>query len=378
MNFPCRHLAVVSINRDKYSETFIQQAFDFFPCKKSMLYGGYLPTHVTTEWRAEGAAIPETKPPFWQQKPKDQLAQRTLNLEKWLRENRPDAVLANYGPSGVALAPICARLKLPLLVHFHGYDAYRQDILDSYGKYYPELFSQAQAIIAVSGDMQRQLLRFAHVPQKIHTFIYGVNVEDFQPHPMPEGPFTFVFVGRFVPKKSPVLLLSAFAKSHQLHPDARLVLAGDGELLETCRQMVVSQGLENAVFFLGVVPAAGIAQVLGESHVLVLPSQRTDTGDSEGTPLVILEAGAAGRPVIATQHGGIPEVITDRHNGLLVSENDAEALAQAMTLLATNREWAAEMGKNGRNTVYEKFRQETYHQKLWQLINLFVSQSQNA
>ncbi|HEX2899599.1 MAG TPA: glycosyltransferase family 4 protein [Bacteroidia bacterium] len=363
------HIAVVSINRDKYSETFIQDAFDALPCRKTLLYGGYLPTAFTADWRLEGEVIPTAKPAFWEAKPATSVEQQAVNLRKWLKSQKVDAILANYGPSGVAMVPVAAALKLPLIVHFHGYDAYRQDILESYGRDYPEMFALASALVVVSADMQAQLLRLGAPAAKLHTYIYGVDLGRFAAQPFPAEPFTFVFVGRFVPKKAPLLLLRAFAKIHALLPAVRLRCVGDGELWTEAKQLVQNLGLAAAVEFHGALPHAAVAAVLKAGNALVLPSQSGPTGDSEGTPLVVLEAAALGRPVIATRHGGIPDVVADEKTGILVAEGDEDALVNAMLRLAGNPEWAEELGKNAAELALERFCNESYHQKLWRLLS---------
>ncbi len=373
-----RHIAVVAINRDKYSETFIHDSFDFFPCKKSLLYGEYLPTHVAHDRLEAGAPIPISKAKFWERNPSDARAQQERNVRTWLLKQRPDVVLAHYGPSGVAMAAICAELQIPLVVHFHGYDAYRADILGSHGLHYPAMFQAAQAIVVVSQDMHAQLLLLGATVQKLRLHIYGVNPARFSELNFPAAPFTFLFVGRFVPKKAPDLVLRAFAIVQRLVPEVRLRMVGDGELRVACERLAAELGLGDAIVFEGILDPERVAQVLTASHVLVLPSCRTQDGDSEGTPLVILEAGAAARAVVATRHGGITDVLTDGSNGLLVPENDPQALAAAMLRLASNPNEAAAMGLRARERVCEAFSQRHYHQNLWKLLENAVDFAQNS
>lgn len=373
-----QHIAVVSINRDKYSETFIHHSFDFFTCKKTVLYGGYLPTHFTHDWRTEGEAIPMAKPSFWNKKPENESAQNEYNLRTWLQKARPDIVLAHYGPSGVALAPICKELKIPLVVHFHGYDAYRSDILGSYGLQYPMMFEIAQTIIVVSSDMRRQLRDLGAPAAKVHPCIYGADLSIFKPQAIPDLPFRFAYVGRFVPKKAPDLLIRAFSQVVSQIPDAQLQMVGDGEMLDTCRALVKELNLENAVSFLGVLPSREVARVLGECHALVLPSCRTENGDSEGTPLVILEAGATMRPVIGTDHAGIADVICDGENGLLIPQNDEKALVDAMIRLAQGPDLTLRLGKMAQSIVEERYSLAAYHQNLWNCLENAVDKARNS
>jgi colanic acid/amylovoran biosynthesis glycosyltransferase len=362
------HIAIVSINRDKYSETFIHDSFDYFPCTKTLLYGGYLPTQETDDWRKEGQAIPMAVAKLWERKPSDAAAQQVRNLHAWLQRTRPAVVLAHYGPSGVALAPICKALSIPLVVHFHGYDAYRSDVLSSYGQDYALLWAVAHRVVAVSADMHRQLSGLGAPAARLQTLVYGVDPAQFLPQAMPTGPLRCLFVGRFVPKKAPDQLIRAFARLRERVPDAALVMVGDGELLADCIALVHELGLGESVTFTGVLSPSAVAAQVAACHMLVLPSRRTDDGDSEGTPLVILEAGAAARPVVGTVHGGIPDVVQDGETGLLVPENDVHALAEAMLRLAQAPATAATMGAAAHARILAQFTQSDYHQALWQLL----------
>jgi glycosyltransferase involved in cell wall biosynthesis len=120
------------------------------------------------------------------------------------------------------------------------------------------------------------------------------------------------------------VLVEAFAQLSHRRPDAILVLAGDGPLLDDVRRQASEAGLEKSVRFLGPVGHAATAPWLQASDVLVLPSF------NEGTPLVTLEALACGKPVVGTAVGGTREVVCDARYGILVPPGDPEALAQAM------------------------------------------------
>lgn len=361
-------VVVASTNRARYSETFIHHAYDALPCHKTLLYGGYLPTHWTLDWQEEGEEIPVARPGFLSRKPIHPQAQQALNLRKWLERQRPGAILAHYGPSGVALGPVCKGLGIPLVVHFHGYDAYRADVLGSYGPHYGEMFQQARALVVVSEDMLAQVLRLGAPREKVHLCRYGVDVDRFAPQPLPATPFTFLFVGRFVPKKAPALALQAFAGVVRQVPGACLRMVGDGERMGECKALAVELGIGESVTFLGILPPEEVAREMAGSHALVLPSHRTADGDSEGTPLVVMEAAAAGRAVVGTLHGGIPEVVAHGQSGLLVPEGDLPALAGVLLHLATHRDVAARMGDAGRALAVAKFRSQEYHGKLWELL----------
>lgn len=375
MSRPLRHIAVVSTNRDKYSETFIHDGYDALPCRKHLLYGGYLPTHVTTDWRVEGQPLP----PAPDERPDD--APDTLarkRLVAWLSTHRPDAVLAHYGPSGLALAEPCELLRIPLVVHFHGYDAYRHDILANQGRRYPWLFAKAQAVVAVSAAMEAQLLRLGARADRLHRCVYGVDLGRFPASDLPEGPLRLLFVGRMVEKKWPLGLLRAFGQAHAQAPDLRLQMVGDGELSGECKAWADASGLGAVVEFSGSCPPEGVAQALRGAHVLVQPSLQTPDGDNEGTPLAVLEAMAAGRAVVGSRHAGIGEVVADGETGLLFAPGDGDALCAALLRLHGDRELVRRLGVAARRQAVAEHAQRDYHLKLWRLLGHVAALGQNS
>src|SRR5690606_24279507 len=111
------------------------------------------------------------------------------------------------------------------------------------------------------------------------------------------------------------------------HPDASLIMAGDGVLLNMCQNLARHLEIEKQVLFPGVITPETYRELLSESLAFVQHSITAANGDMEGTPLAVLEAGAAGLPVISTKHAGIPDVIVDGKTGLLCVEHDVATMA---------------------------------------------------
>lgn len=158
---------------------------------------------------------------------------------------------------------------------------------------------------------------------------------------VPEGAFVFVCVARLMAQKNHALLLDAFAGVARKLPDARLLLVGGGALRQTLEAQAATLGMAEQVSFLGVrddVPA-----VLAAADAFVLAS------DFEGNPLSVMEALAAGKPVVATAVGGVPELVTDGVNGRLVPPRDVAALTAALLGVATAPEVARRMGATAAN-----------------------------
>ena len=153
-------------------------------------------------------------------------------------------------------------------------------------------------------------------------------------------------IGRFAPPKNHLLLIEAFARVHASTP-LYLLLVGGGELEHAVREQVAGLGLENRVRFLGV--RADVADILRASDVFVLSSR------VEGNPLSVMEAMAAGLPVVSTAVGGVPELVREGETGLLVPSEDAAALAQAMQALVDDPARRQAMGAAARQHAVAHF-----------------------
>lgn len=266
------------------------------------------------------------------------------DLVHHLREQRIDAVLAEYGPVGVEVMAACRQVGVPLVVRFHGYDAYRSDVLAAYGARYPELFRTAAALVAVSQPMCARLRALGAAGDKVHWAPCGYDDARFVPGDVAARPPAFLAVGRLVEKKSPLLTIAAFAQVRQQHPEASLVIVGDGPLRQRCIELARSQP---GVDLIGEVTHDEVATWMGRSRVFVQHSVTAADGDSEGTPVSVMEAAGAGLPVVATRHGGIPDVVADGETGFVVEEGDLNGMAAAMLRLARDPALAARMGQAG-------------------------------
>jgi glycosyltransferase involved in cell wall biosynthesis len=136
-----------------------------------------------------------------------------------------------------------------------------------------------------------------------------------------------------VAKKGFVNLIGATARLHAENSRVRLALGGKGDLAEALATRARDEGCAEVVCLLGDVPHDEVGALLGAADVVVVPSIRDDRGNVDGLPNVLLESMAAGRPVIASRVGGIPDVIESERNGLLVEPGDVDALAVAIRRL---------------------------------------------
>ena len=365
-----RTLCVLSPQEDAYSQTFVRAHKEYLPAKIVSLY--------TTDYEnfsdENGPLVgPELAGRLFRS-----LQRRVLKVDRdffqqramanFMERNRVDAVLAEFGPTATLVMDGCDTMNVPLITHFHGYDAYRQRTLETFGRRYGELFEISSAIVAVSRDMQAQLLKLGAPADKVHYNSCGVEPSVFRGADPLHSPPTFVAVGRFVDKKAPHLTLLAFKAALENVPDARLVMIGDGPLWEACRQIVNSLGLSGAVELQGVRSHAEVAALMQQARAFVQHSITTHDGDSEGTPVAVLEAGASGLPVISTRHAGIKDAVIHERTGLLVEEGDINGMAEHMMRLAKDPQLAAELGKAGREWVSSEYSMEKSINNLWSII----------
>jgi len=136
--------------------------------------------------------------------------------------------------------------------------------------------------------------------------------------------------------------------------------------------------VEHAVELKGIVDHARVAALMGESRVFVQHSLVPASGDTEGTPVAILEAGAAGLPVVSTRHAGISEAVIHGKTGFLVNQGDIDAMAEYLYQLLANLELASEMGKNAREHISANFSMRQSIEKLRKIVEGCVNDGKDC
>ena len=260
---------------------------------------------------------------------------------------RYDVVHAHLGEDAAVLLVALAaarRWSAPLVVTVHMSPRHtlagtglRAGFLRTVGGAVETLALRRAAAVVTLTDRLAGLVRGGVPADRIHVIPSGTRVFDA----VARGPTGVLFVGRLHRQKGVDTLIRALP----LLPEATVMLVGDGPERAPLRRLATDLGVADRVTVTGFVPHGMVPGLLAGADVVVLPSRYEELGTA------LVEAMAAGRPVVASHVGGIPELVRDGVDGLLVPPDDPAALAKAVTRVLANPVLAAELGASGRARV---------------------------
>lgn len=269
--------------------------------------------------------------------------------------SRPDAVLVAWlFPDLCGILRLARPYGLPVIGIAQGSDAHQYLDLRWRRPVILQGCSQAAGIITRSQDLADRLAKAGVAQNKLRTVYNGVETDVFRPGDarlarqklgLPAEAHVLLYVGNLVPVKNPGLLLEACAL---LAPGVQLVYVGEGELVEGLRARAAALGLADRVRFVGLLPPDQVVTCMQAANLLVVPSR------NEGIPNVIREAFACGLPVVATDVGGIAEVVTEDWLGSLVPTADPVALATAITARLARQPEAARIRQHAEGFSWER------------------------
>jgi glycosyltransferase involved in cell wall biosynthesis len=248
---------------------------------------------------------------------------------------------------------ICALARLrgrPYVIHMHGSE-FRKFYHEECGRFAKwavrNVFEKSAVVLALSGQWNDELKRIA--PRAtVQTFPNAVRLYDAPKLAPANGPVRILFAGRIGARKGTFELLKAFARIAPRFPAATLVCAGDGDaeqLMAVARQLGVAGQVECP----GWLSPQQLGDQLSRASIFALPSH------AEGVPMAVLEAMARSLPVLTTPVGGIPEVIQDDRNGLMVSPGDVDAIERALVRLLESPELRERLGAAARETIARNY-----------------------
>jgi glycosyltransferase involved in cell wall biosynthesis len=281
-----------------------------------------------------------------------------LRVWRLLRQRRIAVVNCHFLDPYFIHLVIAARLHgARAVVSVHGADLDRYPVAGWSTRLLLRLVMKgAHDVVACSSALARQAAELFPEARGKVTFVHNA-IDPERYVPLPEQiehtaglPTPFVLcVCRHVPKKGVDTLLHAFSSMLTTLPDVTLVLVGDGPLLAEHRALAARLGIMHRVRFMGELDHARVAPLFARCALYVLPSRIEPFG------IVLLEAGYYARPIVATRVGGVPEIITDQVDGLLVEPDDPPALARQMTALLRDPARGERYGRRARETVIRRF-----------------------
>jgi glycosyltransferase involved in cell wall biosynthesis len=281
-----------------------------------------------------------------------------------------DVIHAHWVLPNAPAAALVARLRgLPLVVSLHGSDVFMAEKNAAFSAAARWCFRRAGWIPACSDELLNRALALGADESKTELIPYGADAKAFHVHPeeaervrrglrLKPDDVLLLAVGRLVYKKGFEFLVAAMPEILRVAPNARLVLVGYGDLRDELEQQARELGLNGQVTFAGRVPRAEIPTYFAASDVVVVPSVRDAAGNVDGLPNVVLEGMAAGKPIVASNLAGFPDVIREGREGLLVPEKNPTALADAIVQLAHDPALRQQLGAAGRAQVHAKLNWE--------------------
>jgi colanic acid/amylovoran biosynthesis glycosyltransferase len=285
----------------------------------------------------------------------------TNGLGSYLQKLDPKLIHAHFGSGGALALPLALKLRLPLVMTFHGSDAMASDEHSRKSHYSQRLYLRRRAVLqqkadlflAVSEVVRQRLIDKGFPAGKTRVHQIGVDLDFFKPDTQIQRKPVVLFAGRLVANKGTEYLLRAMQKVQAAEPEVEVVILGDGVLRtelerlsrETCRHC----------HFLGSQPAAVVRDWMNRASVFCVPSITIDSGMSEGFGLVFAEAQAMGLPVVSFATGGIPEAVAHQTTGYLGPERDCEFLAAHITLLLKDSSLWSKFSAAGMAAATERF-----------------------
>lgn len=276
----------------------------------------------------------------------------TIAITRLVRKKKFDIVHINW-PFPHIIFGLCAKAfsRCRIFATFYGLEIrWLKKKFPFFVKPFAWLINRADVITAISNHTASELKGI--VKKDIPIIPFSITVESKIAELSDEH--YILFVGRHVERKGVHILIDAFRQIYKdiLH---NVVIIGDGPERKNWEKMAADYGLTKRIVFTGWVSTEELYKYYQNCSFFVLPATYDKHGDTEGLGVVIIEAMAYSKPVIASNVGGITDVVIDGLNGLLVPHNDPEALAHAIKRLALDKTLCRKLGENAKQSIDEKF-----------------------
>lgn len=257
------------------------------------------------------------------------------------------------------LAPLALALRragvfaAPIVVHFRGYDI-TEHVAKRGDDVYADVFAHADGFIANCLAFRDRAIALGCDPGRIRVVTSGTDIAQFpftERTPPDGGPIRILAVGRLVPKKGFLVAVEAMRRLVAWGSNVALEIVGEGEQRAAIERAIAVAGLADRIRLVGALAHGAIAERLRDATIFIAPSITGPGGDADAPVNTLKEAMASGTPVVASRHGGIPELVEHGVNGLLCAENDAADLAARIRELTLMSDRWPGLSRAARRTV---------------------------
>lgn len=269
------------------------------------------------------------------------------------------SILVHYLTLAVCIRDALFQCRNPVFVHCHGFDVtWRRRnerfsfLPDHPASYVPQVVSLGERVTFIANSMATsEKLQEIGIPENRIVLKYiGVPIpSENRAHTTAiNGEFTILYLGRLTDFKGPVETIRAFARAVQRGLNGRLIIAGGGSQRKACEREVAKLGIAGCVSMLGPVSAPRVTELLARTHIFTAHNQQSPrSGQEEAFGVSVVEAMAAGIPVVTGRSGGVCETVVDGETGILFQPGDIDAHADALLRLSQDETLRVSMGSNG-------------------------------
>jgi len=284
-----------------------------------------------------------------------------------MHKNRMELIHAHFASMGIVSRKVSKMLGIPYTLTAHAFDIYMNPDEDNLRV----VLENALCIVTISEYNKNHLQGKIGIMNRIDVIRCGIDIDRFSPlgRSMVNDGMELLTVTRLVEKKGLEYLIRAIPIVIKEIPDCNLTIVGSGPLNDQLHQLVHDLKLERYIQFKGDQSDFELMHYYENAEMFILPCIIAENGDRDGIPVAIMEAMAMELPVISTMVSGIPELVEDGISGILVSQKDEKAIADAIIRLHKDRNLRLEMGKKGRQIIEYKYNIVLESEKL---IKIFV------
>ncbi|MBA6294077.1 glycosyltransferase [Colwellia sp. MB3u-70] len=262
-----------------------------------------------------------------------------LHSGLWLVRNKPKKILASWAfPEAVSASWVSKLMNCDFYFKVHGSDINLHGKIPARAKQIVNASKNAKGILSVSQALADEMITMGIDKEKIHVIYNGVDHQKFQVKDSifePNNHNYILYVGNLKKEKGVIELLNGFAAISAKYPTLKLLYAGPGNLSSQIASQAKNMAISDKVTLLGGVDHDQLPGLINQARLLALPSY------NEGVPNVVLEAMACGTPVLATNVGGIPEVVNENICGKIISAQSDSAVAEGLDYILA-RYWDRE------------------------------------